>query len=69
MHYKPFVVTDLAIDPFECLVRGSCSIRGNTVFGGLLVESTSDYAEVVEEQPIDRIDKPASTDVDTTEAG
>lgn len=58
MHYKPFVVTDLAIDPFETLVRGQCVIRGNTVFGGLLVEAENDYAEVMEEAPTDRIDKP-----------
>lgn len=58
MHYKPFVVTDLNIDPFEALLRGNATIRGNTIFGGLLVEATNDYAEVVEEQPVERIDKP-----------
>ena len=58
MHYKPFVVTDLAIDPYECLIRGSISIRGNTVFGGALVEAYNDYAEVMEEAPQARIDKP-----------
>lgn len=60
MHYKPFVVTDTAIDPFECLTRGGAMIRGNTVFGGLLVEAEDDYAEVLEEAPLDRIDKPAA---------
>lgn len=59
MHYKPFVVTDLAIDPFEALVRGTVAIRGNTVFGGLLVEATDDYAEVASKAPKDRIDKDA----------
>lgn len=59
MHYKPFVVTDENIDHFEILGRGATSIRGNTVFGGLLVEATSDYAEVMEEAPTDRIDKEA----------
>lgn len=65
MHYKPFVVTDLAFDPFEALVRGAANIRGNTVFGGLLVEATNDYAEVVEEQPTDRIDKPVALTAET----
>lgn len=61
MHYKPFVVTDANLDHFECLVRGQCVIRGNTVFGGLLVEAENDYAEVMEEVPPGRIVKPAST--------
>ena len=56
MHTKPFVVTNQ--DPFEALMRGDVVIRGNTVFGGLLVEATNDYAEVVAEQPTDRIEKP-----------
>lgn len=60
MHYKPFVVTDVNVDHFECLVSGNVSIRGNTVFGGLLVEATNDYAEVLEEAPMDRIDKPST---------
>lgn len=55
MHQKPFVVT--TGDNFEVLIRGEAAIRGNTVFGGLLIEATNDYAEVVEEQPNDRIDK------------
>lgn len=58
MHYKPFVITDEAIDHFECLARGAVSITGNTVFGGLLVESTNEYAEVMEEVDQERIDKP-----------
>lgn len=66
MHYKPFVVTDAAIDHFECLVRGQIAIRGNTVFGGLLVEASDDYAEVMEEAPVDRIEKPVGTDVQST---
>lgn len=60
MNYKPFVVTDPATDHFEALVRGSAMIRGNTVFGGLLIEATDDYAEVMEEAPQERIDKPVS---------
>lgn len=61
MHYKPFVVTDVDIDPFEALTRGVISITGNTVFGGLLIEATDDYAKMVEEQPVDRIEKPVAT--------
>lgn len=59
MHYKPFVVTDLAIDPFEALLRGESMIRGNTVFGGLLVEAEGDYEAVLAQAPTDRIQKPA----------
>ena len=55
MHQKPFVET--TGDNFEALIRGNAVIRGNTVFGGALVEATNDYAEVVEEQPNDRIEK------------
>lgn len=55
MHQKPFVVT--TGDNFEVLIRGEAAIRGNTVFGGLLIEASNDYAEVVEEQPNDRIEK------------
>lgn len=61
MHYKPFVVTDPEYDHFEVLIRGAANIRGNTVFGGLLVEATNDYAEVEEEIPFDRIEKPVET--------
>lgn len=61
MHYKPFVVTSVSVDHFECLMRGATSIRGNTVFGGLLVEATNDYAEVMEEAPMERIQKDAPT--------
>lgn len=67
MHYKPFVVTDINIDPFEALTRGTVSIIGNTVFGGLLIEGNEEYASIVEEQPIDRIEKPASTEADAEE--
>lgn len=55
MHTKPFVVTNQ--DPFEAVVRGQALIRGNTVFGGLLIEANNDYAEVVAEQPTQRIAK------------
>lgn len=62
MNYKPFVITDANIDHFEVLLRGETNIRGNTVFGGALIEATNDYAEVMEEAPLDRIDKPATAD-------
>lgn len=55
MHQKPFVVTNQ--DPFEAVVRGEALIRGNTVFGGALIEATNDYAEIVAEQPTARIAK------------
>lgn len=64
MNYKPFVVTDANVDHFECLLSGEVSISGNTVFGGMLVEATNDYAEVLEEAPQDRIEKPATADTE-----
>ena len=57
MHYRPFIVTDTAIDHFECQIRGSAVIQGNTVFGGALIEATDEYTEVLAEAPQDRIDK------------
>lgn len=59
MHYKPFVITDTEQDHFEIMTSGTATIRGNTVFGSLLVESTDDYEQVLAEAPMDRIDKPA----------
>lgn len=56
MHQKPFVQT--TGDNFEVLIRGEAAISGLTVFGGALIEATNDYAEVSEEAPIDRIEKP-----------
>lgn len=55
MHQKPFVVTNQ--DPFEAVVRGGAVIRGNTVFGGLLIEANNDYAEISAEAPVERIEK------------
>lgn len=55
MHTKPFVVTNQ--DPFEALVRGSVIIRGNTVFGGMLVEATEDYDRIKEKIPTERLAK------------
>ena len=57
MHLKPFVVQNQ--DPFDALMRGSVLIRGNTVFGGALIEATNDYAEIAAKAPTDRIEKPA----------
>lgn len=57
MHYKPFVVTDPDVDHFEIMTSGAANIRGNTVFGSLLIESTDDYEKVLAEAPTDRIDK------------
>lgn len=56
MHQKPFVQT--TGDNFEVLIRGEAAISGLTVFGGALIEATNDYAEVSEEAPVDRIEKP-----------
>lgn len=58
MNYKPFVVTDPAVDHFECLVRGSAVIDGLTVFGGYLIEGRDDYDKVLAEAPQDRIEQP-----------
>lgn len=55
LHTKPFVVTDQ--DPSETLLRGSALITGNTVFGLPLIESGDEYTDVMEQAPLDRIDK------------
>lgn len=55
MHQKPFVVTNQ--DPFEVVVRGEALITGNTVFGPAIIEAEGDYAEVLEEAPIERIEQ------------
>lgn len=64
MHYKPFVITDPLQDHFEIMTSGAMSIRGNTVFGSMLIESTDDYEKVLAEAPMDRIAKPASTEAE-----
>ena len=55
----PFL--DEAVDPFEITVMGGAAITGITQFGGLLVEPTavSNYDEVMEKAPTERIDKEA----------
>ncbi len=55
IHTKPFVVTNQ--DPFECVTQGDLIIRGNTVFGGVLLEATNDYDKVLEVAPQERIVK------------
>lgn len=55
MHTKPFF--DTATDPFEVAGRGAADIVGNTVFGPRLIEASDDYATVIDEAPIDRIEK------------
>lgn len=64
MHYKPFVVTASTSDHFEIMTSGAMTIRGNTVFGSLLIESTDDYDKVLAEAPQTRITKPASMEGD-----
>jgi len=59
MHQKPFVET--TGDNFELLMRGEAAIRGLTVFGGELIESSDDYEKVEAQQPRERIDKDAAT--------
>lgn len=56
MHQNVFV--DTVSDPFEAQTRGSVAIVGNTVFGQILLEASDDYDKVMEEAPLDTIDKP-----------
>lgn len=65
MHTKPFVVTDQ--DPFEVVMKGTASIVGNTVFGRMLLEASDDYNTVMEEAPLDRIDKPETVEAPSME--
>lgn len=64
MNLKPFV--DQVSDPFEVWMRGVASISGNTVFGHLLVEASDDYNQIMEEAPLDRIDKPVTLEEEAT---
>jgi len=57
MHYKPFVITDVAVDHFDVLMRGEGFVGGNTVFGGALVEATNDYEKTMAVAPAERIAK------------
>lgn len=55
IHTKPFLDTES--DPFEATLVGNAVIGGNTVFGGKLVESTTNYDKVMEKAPTERIEK------------
>lgn len=55
IHTKPFLDTES--DPFEATVVGNAVIEGNTVFGGMLVEATSNYDAVAAKAPVERIEK------------
>lgn len=55
LHTKPFVVTDQ--DTAEVLVKGMATITGNTVFGNPLIAASDDYNIIMEDAPLDTIDK------------
>lgn len=55
IHTKPFLDTES--DPFEATVVGNAVCDGNTQFGGMLVEATSNYDKVAEKAPTERIEK------------
>lgn len=55
MHNKPFL--DIVSDPFELTLIGNAVIEGNTQFGGMLIEATSNYDDVMAKAPVDRIVK------------
>lgn len=57
MHNKPFLDDDSAAEPFEFAFSGNIVLSGNTQFGGLLVESTTNYDAVMEKAPTERIEK------------
>lgn len=46
------------VDPFEVVAAGQMVIEGNTVFGGALLETTDNYAKVLEKAPTEQIIKP-----------
>jgi len=55
MNQNPFL--DTAADAFRAVTIAQYQIEGNTVFGGLLVEAMNNYDEVMENAPVERIDK------------
>lgn len=57
IHNKPFLDDDAAAENFQATVNGLAVIGGNTVFGGMLVESTGSYDEVAAKAPTDQIDQ------------
>lgn len=60
IHQKPFLITDAGYDPFDVTALGGMVINGNTQFGTLLVESTTDYDTIAAQAPRDRIDDPTT---------
>lgn len=55
IHTKPFA--DQTQDPFDVVASGQLVIRGNTVFGGALVEASDNYEKVLAEAPTETIQK------------
>lgn len=55
LHNKPFL--DNTSHPFELAAQGGLVMTGDTVFGGLLVEATNNYEEVMSKAPVERIEK------------
>lgn len=55
IHTKPFL--DTVSDPFEATVAGRAMIDGHTVFGGMLLEATDNYAKVAEKAPTEQIEE------------
>lgn len=55
VHTKPFA--DQNQDPFEVVAVGQLVIEGNTVFGGALIEASDNYAQILEEVPLEKIEK------------
>lgn len=53
------VFVDQAIHPFQAAISGLAALRGNTVFGGLLVAETNNYDEVMDKVPATQIDQEA----------
>ena len=55
VHQKVFLDTEA--DNFETVTMARLEIEGNTVFGNTVIEASDNYDEVLEEAPIDRIEK------------
>lgn len=52
----PFL--DEASDPFEVTAAGLAQLKGNTQFGGVLIEASDNYEEVMEKVPTTQITQP-----------
>lgn len=55
MHTKPFVNPNQ--DPFEVTAVGAAAINGLTQFGPMLVEANGNYDAIMEDAPVQRIEK------------